>query len=1363
MRALRDFNIPKIVTDDVTVFMGLIGDLFPALDVPRKRLIQFEKDITQATLDLNLQPEDGFVLKVVQLKELFDVRHSVFIIGFAGTGKSQVWRALYKTYQNDGLITGKKPFFNDLDPKAVTNDELFGIINPSTREWKDGLFSVIMRDQVNLPAGGSKWIVLDGDIDPMWIESLNTVMDDNKVLTLASNERIALTKDMRLLFEISNLRTATPATVSRAGILYINPQDLGWNPYIASWIQSRAEVDSTGKRIETPEMMYLTGLFDKYIPTLLNVSEKFKKITPISEIAMLQMTCFLLECLLTKQNVPKDCPKEWFELYFGFAVIWGFGSALFQDQLVDTRNEFSKWFVNEFKTIKFPAAATIYDYFIDPETKAFRPWSELITDFELDPDVPLQSTLVPTAETTRLRWFMDILIEKNHPIMLVGGAGSGKSVIVSEKLNNLPDKYAITNVPFNFYTTSEMLQKILEKPLEKKSGRTFGPPGNKTMIYFVDDMNMPKVDTYGTVQPHTIIREFFDYQHWYDRMKLSLKDIQNCQFVSSMNPKAGSFTIDSRLQRHFCVFAVSFPTNESLQLIYDSILVQHLENPVHKFKPVIKKMSSSIVAAAIALHSKVCKEILPTALKFHYIFNLRDLANIFQGMLFGNSETCPNPTSLVRLWIHEATRVYSDKLTDAADIDKFQKFIPDAVKTNIEEYDSTTVFNTPLIFCHFAGGLADSKYLQSSGFESLSALLTEAQVNYNELIGAINLVLFEDAIGHVCRINRILEGPRGNALLIGVGGSGKQSLARLAAFISNLDVFQVQLRKGYAIIDLKADLAVLYMKAGIKNAPCMFLMTDSQVAEEEFLVLINDMLASGEIPELFPDDEIDNIVNGVRNEVKQLGLMDTKEICWKYFIDKVRKQLKTVLCFSPVGSTLRVRARKFPAVVNCTAIDWFHEWPQNALESVSKRFLAEIQSLPDSLINSVGNYMAYVHGTVNEMSQIYFKNEKRYNYTTPKTFLELISLYSKLLEEKTKSLEEDIVRFENGILKIAVCAQQADLLQKQLVSQEVVLKEKNAAADQLIVIVSAENKKVQFEKDIAADEERKVRIIEEEVTKNKKICEEDLQKAQPTLLAAMEALNTLNKANLTELKSFGSPPEAVVRVLEAVLVLFAKNGKVPNDRSWKACKVMMGNVSQFIQELQNYDKEHIHPDNIKALLPYINHKEFIPEIIVSKSSAAAGLCSWVINIYRFYLIYLVVEPKQRRLDEALAQLSAAQDKLLTLNSQIQKLEDKLSIIQAEFDAALSDKKICQDEADKTSFKIDLATRLVGGLASEKIRWSESIISFKQQTLTMPGDVLLVSCFISYVGCFTRPYRVELQEKRWIPTFKVTKVIEEAVN
>ena len=166
--------------------------------------------------------------------------------------------------------------------------------------------------------------------------------------------------------------------------------------------------------------------------------------------------------------------------------------------------------------------------------------------------------------------------------------------------------------------------------------------------------------------------------------------------------------------------------------------------------------------------------------------------------------------------------------------------------------------------------------------------------NHNEMNAAMNLVLFEDAMAHVCKINRILESPRGNALLIGVGGSGKQSLSRLAAFISSLDVFQITLRKGYSIVDLKVDIAQLYIKTGLKNVGVMFLMTDAQVADEKFLVLINDLLASGEIPDLFADDEIENIINGVRNEVKATGMEDSRENCWKFFIEKVRKTLKVL-------------------------------------------------------------------------------------------------------------------------------------------------------------------------------------------------------------------------------------------------------------------------------------------------------------------------------------------------------------------------------------------------------------------------------------------------------------------------------------
>eukprot|EP00058_Branchiostoma_floridae_P010281 XP_002595769.1 hypothetical protein BRAFLDRAFT_200305 [Branchiostoma floridae] len=1343
MRALRDFNLPKIVTDDVPIFMGLIGDLFPALDVPRKRDPELEGTVKQSVLDQHLQAEDNFVLKVVQLEELLAVRHCVFVLGNAGTGKTKVIKSLNRTYQ----LQKKKPTLVNLNPKAVTNNELFGCINPATREWKDGLFSTIMRDMSNLSGDGPRWIVLDGDIDPMWIESLNTVMDDNKVLTLASNERIPLLPMMRLLFEISHLRTATPATVSRAGILYINPGDLGWNPVVTSWIDTR-EVQS--------ERANLTILFDKYVPPCLEaLRTRFKTIIPVPEISNIHMLCHLIDGLFTKENTPPDCPKELYELYFVFAAVWAFGGGMFQDQLVDHRVEFSKWWVTEFKTIKFPSQGTLFDYYIDAETKKFLPWGDKVPKYSHDAEIPLQSVLVATTETVRYKFFLDMLMEKRRPVMLVGNAGLGKSVLIGNKLNELSDEYMVSKVPFNFYTTSLMLQGVLEEPLEKKAGRNFGPPGNKRLVYFIDDMNMPEVDTYGTVQPHTLIRQHMDYMQWYDRQKLILKEVHNCQYVAAMNPTAGSFTINPRLQRWFCMFALSFPGVDALTTIYTSIIAGHMSQG--GFSNAVQKLAPTVVAAALDLHKKVAGTFLPTAIKFHYIFNLRDLSNIFQGILFAANDCLKTAADMCKLWLHEASRVYGDKLMDENDIDSFEKIKLEFAKKHFDDIEEEVLTKQPQIYCHFAAGIGEPKYAFVPGWDHLNRILVEALDNYNEINAAMNLVLFGDAMSHICRINRILESPRGNALLVGVGGSGKQSLSRLSAFISSLDVFQITLRKGYSINDLKVDLGGVCIKAGVKNIGMMFLMTDSQVPDEKFLVLVNDLLATGEIPGLFQPDQIEDIIGGVRSEVKGMGMEDTRENCWSFFIERVRRMMKVVLCFSPVGSTLRVRSRKFPAVVNCTAIDWFHEWPEEALKSVSLRFLEDVEGLEGELRESVSDFMAFVHMSVNNMSKSYLTNERRYNYTTPKSFLEQISLYSNLMIKKNKEVSANVDRLENGLLKLQSTASQVDDLKAKLASQEVELKQKNEDADKLIQVVGVETEKVSKEKAFADEEEKKVAVINEEVGEKQRSCERDLARAEPALKAAQEALNTLNKNNLTELKSFGSPPGAVTNVTAAVMVLLAPGGKVPKDRSWKAAKVVMGKVDEFLNNLITYDKENIHENCLKAIAPYLADPEFDPDFIRAKSLAAAGLCAWVVNIVKFYEVYCDVEPKRIALAAANADLAAAQKKLSEIKEKIRQLDENLAELTANFEKATAEKLKCQQEADDTARTINLANRLVGGLASENVRWADSVQKLREAEKTLCGDVLITTAFVSYVGYFTKSYRIDLFENQWMPFLKQQKV------
>ncbi|XP_023819910.1 dynein heavy chain 11, axonemal [Oryzias latipes] len=1344
MHALRDFNMAKIVTEDLPIFLGLLGDLFPGLEVERKRDSEFEKASRQSALELGLQPEDTFILKVMQLEELMAVRHSVFVVGNAGTGKSQILRVLYKTYVN----LGRNPVWNDLNPKAVNRDELFGFIHHATREWKDGLLSSLMREQANISHLGPKWIVLDGDIDPLWIESLNTVMDDNKVLTLANNERVSLTPSMRLVFEISHLQMATPATVSRAGILYVNQQDLGWNAYFASWIEQREQQS---------ERAHLIVLFEKYVPRCVEqMKTSFKTATPVPEISLVQTLCTLLDCLLKQENSSSESTRETYENYFTFACIWAFGGALGQDQLHDYRAEFSQWWTKEMKTVKLPAHGTVFDYYLDHQSKRFLPWSDTVPQFQLETCTTLQAVLVHTAETASLWYFIDLLLERRQPVMLVGNAGVGKTVLVRNMLASLPESYTTSNIPLNYYTTSLMLQEILEKSLEKRAGRSYSPAGNKRLVYFIDDLNIPAVDNYGTIQPHALIRQHLDYGHWYDRQKQTLKEIQNTQYVACMNPAAGSFVINPRLQRHFSVFAVNFPSPEAQKSIFGQIISCHLKQQV--FSEQVQRSTSAVVKAAVAFHHKMTQTFLPTAIKFHYTFNLRDMSNVFQGVLLTGPETLKESNDLAMLWLHETNRVYSDRLVDAKDLQLFLKLQTETVHECFKELEVTEVKKQPLLYCHFTHMGEKPSYTPVTDWSKLRTILTDALESYNDLHPEMNLVLFEDAIHHVCRISRILELPRAHGLLIGVGGSGKQSLTRLAAYMSSVEVFQISLSQGYSVQDFKMDLAGLFLKIGVKNQRITLLLTDAQIPDEQILVWINLLLASGEILELFSDEEVESIVSGVKAEVRGLGLLDTKENCWRFFTDRVQQQFTVILCFSPLGSALRVRARQLPALFSCTTIDWFHPWTNEALQSVSHRFIQDIEGIEPAAQESISLFMAYVHTSVNQASEKYLLNEKRYNYTTPKSFLQQISLYRNLLEKSRSQLQHKMNRLENGLQKLHTTAAQVEDLKCKLASQEAELSFKNQNIEDLITRIGLQTEKVRKKKEAADVEAQKVAVMQAEIAAKQKECESDLVKAEPSLTAALAALDTLNKVNLTELKAFPNPPDAVRNVAAAVMVLLSPRGRVPKDRSWRAARAFMGKVDDFLQALVSYDKEHI-PDSCLAVVKqdYLRNPDFQPDLVYTKSSAAAGLCAWTINIVRYYEVYCEVIPKRDALSRANVELEMATGKLTAVQKNLADLDASLQNLTTHFERATAEKLGCQKEVTQTTQTIQLANQLVKGLMSEKERWGKEMISYEKQQKSLCVDVLLTSAFVSYLGYFNSQFRGELFNNAWIPFLQSQKV------
>lgn len=327
------------------------------------------------------------------------------------------------------------------------------------------------------------------------------------------------------------------------------------------------------------------------------------------------------------------------------------------------------------------------------------------------------------------------------------------------------------------------------------------------------------------------------------------------------------------------------------------------------------------------------------------------------------------------------------------------------MRTGLKEFPDfkeEAVFEEPLLYTSFVAMCQghEATYLPVAEMSALKGVLEGKLEEYNEVVARMDLVLFDQAMEHISRICRIIIQPVGSALLVGVGGSGKQSLAKLSAFILGYDVARITVTSNYKLADLKVDIGTFFTKATVAGSSLLFILTDAQIADNKFLMYINDLLASGYIPELFAKDELDGLLGKIRNEAKSNGYMDTPDQLFEYFLDKGRKNFHLALCFSPVGDAFRIRARMFPGIINCTSLDYFFDWPRDALINVAQRFLGEIEFPSQEISDAIAENMATTHLSIADANAEFRELERRHNYTTPTSFLELISFYKALLAKK---------------------------------------------------------------------------------------------------------------------------------------------------------------------------------------------------------------------------------------------------------------------------------------------------------------------------------------------------------------------------
>ncbi|XP_048480387.1 dynein axonemal heavy chain 2-like [Plutella xylostella] len=420
--AMRDMNVARLTAKDVPLFEGIMQDIFPDVVIPTLDYEVLETAIAAEMKMAGLQPVKAALHKVVQLYETKNSRHSSIILGDTNTAKSTSWKMLANTLTrlNKEKVAGFEAVqVYPMNPKALTLGELYGEYNLSTGEWKDGVLSAIMRTVCQDESPDLKWIIFDGPVDALWIENLNSVMDDNKLLTLVNSERIAMPAQVSLLIETLELAAASPATVSRNGMVYSDYRALGWAPSADSWLQTVAHTEYRNR---------LRALFTSILPPVLEL--KRLHLTEGASVRGQQLTGVIGLCrLLEKWPAPAEGEDDenLVKMRFLFALIWSIGATLEED----SRKKLDNW-IREHEGI-FPLKGTVYDYYIDDRLGEFRLWEEKLPDgWRYNPDQGFHSILVPTAEFLRVQCVMSDVVLGGCGVLLGGRAGAGKTCLVGQ-------------------------------------------------------------------------------------------------------------------------------------------------------------------------------------------------------------------------------------------------------------------------------------------------------------------------------------------------------------------------------------------------------------------------------------------------------------------------------------------------------------------------------------------------------------------------------------------------------------------------------------------------------------------------------------------------------------------------------------------------------------------------------------------------------------------------------------------------------------------------------------------------------------------------------------------------------------------
>ncbi|GAA5826137.1 hypothetical protein JCM11251_007177 [Rhodosporidiobolus azoricus] len=1378
IQSVTETIVPKLVAEDVPLLMSLLSDVFPGINYVPVNLDELKEHIATVCKERHLVADETWLQKVVQLYQIQNIQHGLMMVGPSATGKTAAWRVLLAALER---LTGVEGVSYVIDPKAISKDALYGTLDPTTREWNDGLFTAILRkivDDVRAESTKRHWIIFDGDVDPEWVENLNSVLDDNKLLTLPNGERLNLPPNVRIMFEVESLKYATLATVSRCGMVWfsedaVTPSMLYRN-YLSTIrsvaldaadedaalaLPSRTDVDgdiSPNLAMQRLVAGRIEQFFeaDSLVPQALEYAATVDHIMDFTPSRALTTLFSLLNKSIrtvaeyNAQHPDFPLQADQVESFVTKRLLVGLVWAFTGDSKLDTRAEMGN-FLRDHSGLDFPPlgpGGSLIDFDVQVSTGDWVSWQNVVPTIEIEMQaVTSPDVVIPTLDTARHEEVLYSWLSEHRPLLLCGPPGSGKTMTLFSALRKLPD-LEVVGLNFSSATTPELILRTFEQHCEYRktpNGVILSPIQiGRWLVLFCDEINLPAMDAYGTQKVISFLRQLVEHGGFWRTGDKAWVKLENIQIVGACNPPTdpGRVPLSQRFLRHAPLVMVDYPGQTSLKQIYGTFA-----RAVLKVVPPLRGYADALTDAMVDFYLASQRR-FTADVQAHYIYSPRELTRWTRG-IYEAIKPLDNLSveGLVRVWAHEALRLFQDRLVTEEERKWTDDKIDEVALAHFPTLNQAEALARPILYSKWLS----KHYIPVDREQLREYTKARLRVFYEEELD-VPLVLFNDVLDHVLRIDRVFRQVQGHLLLIGT------TLSRFVAWMNGLSVFQIKVHNKYTGEDFDDDLRTVLRRAGCKGEKIAFIMDESNVLDSGFLERMNTLLANAEVPGLFEGDEHAALMTACKEGAQRDGLMlDSPDELYRWFTSQVARNLHVVFTMNPPTGGLASRAATSPALFNRCVLDWFGDWSDQAFYQVGLEFTNTLDldvphfapppnfpvayrrlSLPPVHRAAVVNALVYVHQSMYETNAKLSRRQGRINHATPRHYLDFINQYVRLFNEKRDELEEQQRHLNVGLDKLRETVVQVEELRKSLAVKRTQLEAKNAEAnDKLKRMVAdqqdAEQKKVASIEMQAALEKQKKAIAE-----RKEVVMGELADAEPAVEDAQAAVSNIKKQQLTEVRSMANPPEPVKLSMEAVCILLGH--KVD---SWKTVQGVLRGES-FISNIVNFDTSRMMTRQLRDKMrnDYLSRPSFNYETVNRASKACGPLCKWVIAQVNYSDILDKVGPLRNEVQALEDQADTTMHQANALTSMISELEARIAGYKDEYAALISETQRIKTEMETVQTRVNRSITLLDSLGSEKERWEAGSHTFEEQMSTVAGDVLLSSAYLAYAGYFDQGYR-----------------------